>query len=74
MKKLTKPEVKKAVVGALVPVMLNFELKKPSKRIQKSISKISKQILGDWKVQAKKAAKALKKSGKKSKPGKKEAS
>ena len=58
MKKVSKSEIKQAVETAITGVLAKLEISKASKKTQKSISKISKQIKGDWKKQAHKNQKA----------------
>ncbi|HZY79064.1 MAG TPA: hypothetical protein VFE50_06035 [Cyclobacteriaceae bacterium] len=58
MKKVSKSEIKQAVKEAITGVLEKLEIAKPSKKTQKSIGKISKQIKVDWKKAARKNVKA----------------
>jgi hypothetical protein len=58
MKKVSKSEIKQAVETAITGVLEKLDVKKPSKKTRKAISKISRQIRGDWKKAARKSQKA----------------
>lgn len=64
MKKVTKSDIKQAVETAITGVLDKLEISKASKKTKKSITKISKQIRGDWKKQARKNQKAVAKHSK----------
>jgi tRNA U34 5-carboxymethylaminomethyl modifying GTPase MnmE/TrmE len=59
MKKVSKSDIKQAVETAITSVLDKLEISKTSKKTQKSIDKISRQIKGDWKKQARKNQKAV---------------
>lgn len=58
MKKVSKSQIKEAVQTAITGVLEKLEIPKPSKKTQKIIVKMSKQLKGDWKKQARKNIKA----------------
>ena len=58
MKKISKSEIKQAVETAITGVLEKLSISKASKKTQKSITKISKQIKGDWKKASRKSQKA----------------
>jgi hypothetical protein len=66
MKKVSKSEIRQAVETAIAGVLQKLEILKPSKKTQKGIAKISRQIKDDWK----KAARKNQKAGKHLKNGK----
>ena len=62
MKKTIKKEVKTTVASAMDQVLQILEIKKPSKKTMRAISKVSKKIKGDLKKQLKKTVGKISKS------------